>query len=261
MHDEGLHVEGPESRRARGFRRRIAFPLRKWRRAAHLLATTMTTPASEPIDNDLEKHKDAQSVQEEPLELLLPRYLSIIADASEHLSAEIIGAVLPILWSFLLEPGSIKDPASHEETCVDFKSITSLLFVDKRTKDSFDACNGRVMCVRAWNEELFVKGRYLQENIASIYETFCQREWSHTGTIEEKQLLDSLLNKVRDLKAVWDRLAFILLEQLHGHFAEEYSAESQQLPAEYAEMYEKNIEGLFSHIYGQRRLLDPPIFI
>lgn len=135
-----------------------------------VLMRTMTMPC-EPIDNDAEQHKNTHSVQEEPLEPLIPKYL--LPGQDEHPSAETFEAALPILWSFLLEPGRIKDPSS-QETFVNFKSIASLLFVNSQAKEAFDACNGRVMCVRAWKKEAAAREGYIRKNLTRIKAYFLQ---------------------------------------------------------------------------------------
>jgi hypothetical protein len=154
----------------------------------------------------------------------MPKYL--LPGQDEHPSAETFQAALPILWSFLLEPGRIKDPTS-EEPCVDFKSIASLLFVNTQAKEAFDACNGRIMCVRAWKKEAAAREGYINENITRIKATFRNQEWSQHATREEKLLFNSLRNEVESLFKVARRLRFILVEQLCGHFAAEYDPENQ----------------------------------
>ena len=68
--------------------------------------------------------------------------------------------VLPLIWSFLLEPNSTVDPES-ENDLIDFKSIVSFVLVGKSVQEAFEACNGWLLCAQALGQEAEVKKELL----------------------------------------------------------------------------------------------------
>lgn len=146
----------------------------------------------------------------------LPKYL---ASNQEYPNEPLTTTVLPILWSFLLEPGEPGDPTSDTNTCVDFKTVSSLFLVSKIAKEAFDACNGRRLLLEAWQMESICKLLYVHEKSEEIKNAIKNTEWSANGSYEYAGWL--LGEKLSPLASVIRRIELILSieRQLSGHFA------------------------------------------
>lgn len=130
----------------------------------------------------------------------------------ESPNESLMNAVLPILWNFLLESGnrSVDRDPETDALVIDLKSISSLFLVNHTASNSFHECNGRMFLVKALKEESYRRARYADVNYKRIRKTFRGREWSDSGTHEEKQMVESFLNQLHSLSRTMPRIRHIL---------------------------------------------------
>lgn len=136
-------------------------------------------------------------------------------DGARHLPS----SVLPLIWSYLLDPGDDNniDPKA-ENMCIDFKSIASFFLVSKSTRSAFDSCNGNRMIVQALRREARIQEKFIRDTLRNVKERFHSKEWSQNHpTQEERQLVNSLLNEMHEIVKV-ERFRCVVMDLLVRHF-------------------------------------------
>jgi len=132
-------------------------------------------------------------------------------------------SVFPLIWSFLLEPSDVMDPAA-EGCVIYFKSVASFMLVSRGTEEAFDDCNGWKQCSAALLREADAKDDTIESYQHQIINLFSEKNPYDSLTTDGMQLCRTRSHQVNAMRNAAARLDFVhgvLSSHLAAQFVEE----------------------------------------